>query len=154
MDAIRLKTCALTLAVLVFAPLHAGEVSPLAVLWEAPPCEYRKLGSVSIEAGHRVYGHTKEVTAVSYPQAFAELLLAAEAKGGNAVVIRWHQATYFTRFGTRSPTPVHLQLRGATIRIEDAAGCDLIVVDPREFAHRAKRGDPMTVAPDAAYSDD
>lgn len=156
MDAIRLKSCALILAAIVAAPLHASEASPVAVLWEAPACEYRKLGSVAIEAGKRVYGHTTEnATAVSYTNAFMRLAAAAEDHGGNAVIIRWHQATYFTRFGTRSRTPVHLQLRGATIRIDgDAAGCDLMVVDPEEFAKRAKRGDPMTVAPGDAYSDD
>lgn len=156
MDAIRLKTCALTLAAIVSAPLHADEASPMAVLWEAPSCEYRKLGSVAIEEGTRVYAHTIDnATAASYTNAFMKLAAAAEDHGGNAVIIRWHQATYFTRFGTRSRTPVHLQLRGATIRIEgDAAGCDLMVVDPEEFAQRAKRGDPMTVDPGDAYADD
>lgn len=145
--------CTLALAIAV-SPLHAQEpVSP--VLWKPPECSHQKLGSVAIEAGKRVYGHTKDFAAVvSYADAFAKLVAAAEAEGGNAVVIRWHQATYFTRFGKRSRQPVHLQLRGATIRIEeDAVGCDLTMVDPEEFAKRAKRGDPMTVDPGDAYSD-
>lgn len=146
------RICSLALAIAV-SPLQAQETtSP--VLWKPPECSHQKLGSVAIESGKRVYGHTKEfAAAVSYADAFAKLAAAAEALGGDAVVIRWHQATYFTRFGKRSRTPVHLQLRGAAIRIEeDAAGCDLAVVDSKEFANRAKRGDPMTVDPGDAYS--
>ena len=153
MDAIRLKTCALTLAVLVSAPLHAGEASPSAVLWEAPACEYRKLGSVSIEAGHRPRERTTEVTAASYPEAFAKLLVAAEAKGGNAVILRGHRATYFTRRGA-TRKPVHVQLRGAAIGIEDDLACALVVIDPREFAKRSSKGEAATMLSDAAYSDD
>ena len=152
MDAIRLKTCALTVAALLSAPLHAGEDPPVAVLREAPACEYRKLGPVTIEAGHRVYEHTTDVTAVSYPKAFAKLLAAAEAKGGNAVILRGHRATYFTRRGARKPA--HVQLRGAAIGIEDDAACELSAIDPREYAKRAKNAESVTMQSDAAYSDD
>lgn len=153
MQATWFTTCTLILAIAA-SPLHAQEsVSP--VLWKPPECSHNKLGSVAIEAGKRVYGHTKDfAVVVSYADAFAKLAAAAEAEGGNAVVIRWHQATYFTRSGQRSRKPVHLQLRGAAIRIEDdARSCDLTVVDPEEFANRAKRGDPLTVDPGDAYSD-
>lgn len=155
MQATCFTICTLALAIAV-SPLHAQEsVSVSPVLWKPPECSHNKLGSVAIEAGKRVYGHTKDfAVVVSYADAFAKLAAAAEAEGGNAVVIRWHQATYFTRSGKRSRKPVHLQLRGAAIRIEeDAVGCDLAVVDPEEFANRAKRGDPMTVDPGDAYPD-
>ena len=153
MDAIRLKTCAWTLAALLSAPLHAGEDPPVAVLGEAPACEYRKLGPVSIEAGHRVHEHTTDVTAVSYPKAFAKLLMAAEAKGGNAVILRGHRATYFTRRGVRKPA--HVQLRGAAIGIgiEDDAACKLLVIDVREFAKRTCKGEAVNLESEDAYSD-
>ena len=152
MDAIRLKICALALAALVSAPLDAGEVSAVAVLWEAPACDYRKLGPVSIEAGHRVNERTTDVTAASYPKAFAKLLAAAHAKGGNAVILRGHRATYFTRRGARKP--VHVQLRGAAIGIADDASCELTRIDPREYAMRARNTEAVTMQSDAAYSDD
>ena len=110
--------------------------------------------SVIVEAGQRVHERTEDVTPADYGRAFTKLAEAAEAQGANAVVVRGHKATYFTRRGARTRQPVHVQLRGAAIRLDgDAAQCQTAEVDPLEFAERAARGEPVKVSSDEAYAD-
>ena len=129
----------------------------LPVVWQAPACGHDKLGTVSIQVGTRVSETTRDllVPTVDYGGAFTKLALAAQAKGADAVVVRWHQATYFTRNGRRTHKPVHVQLRGAAIRVHaDAKPCDFAVADPLVFDQRARDGNPVEVGSGAAYSNE
>ena len=91
---------------------------------------------------------------VDYDWAFAKLAAAAKAQGANAVVVRWHQATYFTRNSRRSHKPVHVQLRGAAIRTHAESGpCTFALADARDFEQRARRGEPLEVGSGEAYDD-
>lgn len=136
------------------AAADAGTVVP--VVWESPTCEHDKLGQVSTQIGTRVSETTQDtmVPTVDYGRAFTQLAIAAKAQGGNAVVVRWHQATYFTRNGRRSRKPVYVQLRGAAIRTHGEAGqCDLALADPLDFEERARGGEPVNVSSGDAYRD-
>lgn len=116
------------------------------VIVEAPKCAHRKLDTVEIEAGSRVSEGTMDrmPTAVNYRLAFNRLAEAAQEKGANAVVMRGHRATYFTRDGRRSKQAVHVQLRGAAILIEgDPADCAMKLVSPRDYTTR--HDDPRIV---------
>jgi hypothetical protein len=68
------------------------------------------------------------------------------------VVVRWHQATYFTRNGRRSHKPVHVMLRGAAIHTNAEAGeCSFALADSLQFEERASSGKPVEVGSGDAY---
>lgn len=133
-----------------------GSNTVVPVLWQAPSCSHDKLGQVSIQVGTRVTEATRDllIPTVDYAGAFIKLATAAQAKGADAVVVRWHQATYFTRNTRRSHRPVHVQLRGAAIRTHtDAGPCEFALADPAEFDARARSGKPVEVSSGDAYGD-
>lgn len=150
---------ALPLAVIVAAaalPATAGRGTVIPVLWQAPTCGYDKLGQVSIQTGTRVSGTTRDtmLPTVDYALALAQLAAAAQAAGGNAVIVRWHKATYFTRNGRRSRRPVYVQLRGAVIHARgDARQCGFSIADRVGFEERAVGGEPVEVSSGEAYAD-
>jgi len=152
----RFQVVVALLAVLAFVPPAAadGIDTVVPVLMQAPSCSHDKLGQVSIQAGTRVSEATRDllVPTVDYAAAFTKLAKAAQAKGADAVVVRWHQATYFTRNARRSHRPVHVQLRGAAIGIHaDARTCDFALADPAHFDERARSGKPVEVGSGDAY---
>lgn len=143
------------IALALASPAAAAE-TVVPVVWQAPLCGHDKLGQVSTQTGTRVSETIKDtmVPTVDYHRAFAQLALAAQAQGANAVVVRWHQATFFTRNGRRSRKPVHVQLRGAAIRTHGDAGiCSFALADPLDFEERAGSGEPVNVGSGDAYSD-
>ena len=145
---------ALAIAAPAAAAGPAAVVVP--VLWQPPSCPHDKLGQVSIQVGTRVNESTRDllVPTVYYDRAFAKLATAAQAIGADAVVVRWHQATYFSRNKRRSHTPVHVQLRGAAIRTHaDAGPCSFALVDPLDFEQRASSAKPVEVNSRDAYRD-
>lgn len=134
---------------------QAGERLP--VLDESPACAHQKLGVVTIEAGNRVTEVSMDPnpSPVNYARAFDRLAEAAAQQGGNAVVLRRHRATYYTRSGKRTPEAVHVQLSGAAIRLEgDPTACRLVVVDPREYSHRRETDKIVQTTSDKAYQSD
>ena len=149
----RVSTCLLAVSLVgSTVPTVAETVIP--VLWTVPTCSHEKLGTVTAEDGQRVHELTVDPRTADYARAFAKLAEAAGAQDANAVVVRGHKATYFTRRGARTRQPVHVQLRGAAVRIQgDAAQCASAEVDPIEFAERARRGEPIKVNSDEAYAD-
>lgn len=137
------------------APVRADERLP--VLDESPACAHQKLGVVTIEAGNRVteVSMDRNPSPVNYARAFDRLADAAAQQGGNAVVLRRHRATYYTRSGKRTPEAVHVQLSGAAIRVEgDPAACRLVVVDPREYSQRRDTDKIVQTTSDKAYQAD
>lgn len=135
------QRCRIAAAMLCLGLGSGQAAATIPVLDTTPACAYRKLGTVTAEIGTRV----KEVTldkappAASYPRVFDRLADAAQALGANAVVLRRHRATYFTRFGKRTREAVHVALAGAAIHIDgDWARCKVAVLDPREY----QRSDP------------
>lgn len=144
--------------VLALAPPAAADRGDtvVPVLWQAPSCSHDKLGQVSIQVGTRVTEQTRDllVPTVDYAAGFSKLASAAQAKGADAVVVRWHQATYYTRGGRRSRKPVHVQLRGAAISTHaDARPCGFAHADPAEFDKRARSGEPVEVGSEDAYKE-
>ncbi len=123
---------------------------------ESPACGVEKLGVVEVELGTRVNEHTQgaDVPLVDYDRAMRHLGDAAQAKGGNAVVLRAHQAVYFTRFGKQSRKPVYVKLRGAAIRMPDAAQCMLRLVDVDEMEARSRSGKIENVDSRKAYAEE
>ena len=125
------------------------------VLSESPVCGAEKLGVVEIEIGTRVTEYTQgtDVPLVDYDRAMRRLSDAAESKGGNAVVLRSHQAVYFTRFGRQSHKPVYVKLRGAAIRMPDATQCSLRLVDVDEMEARSRSGKIENIDSRKAYAE-
>jgi len=143
-------------AMVCASPAAARPDTVVPVVWQAPSCSHDRLGQVSIQVGTRVTESTRDllVPTVAYDRAFAQLATAARAKGADAVVVRWHQATYFTRNGRRSHKPVHIRLRGAAIRIHaDAGPCSFALADPLAFEQRASSGEPVEVRSGDAYGE-
>lgn len=155
----RVSSCGLLwIALAVIAPLHAGEVTSLdavpvttdpdqrvvPVILESPGCEHDKLGSVEATVGEHVSEITQDpnVPTVEYGHAMAKLARAAGDKGANAVVLRWHQAVYFSFKGKKSRKPVFVKLRGAAIRLspQALAQCPLTPVTVADLEDRARNG--------------
>lgn len=112
------------------------------VIWESPGCDHEKLGSVEITAGEKVSEITQDpnVPTVDYGRAMDKLADAAQAKGANAVVLRFHQGVYFTYHGKRSRKPVYVKLRGGAIHMtpEALAQCPLKPVKLGELEERSR----------------
>ncbi|MCD9087858.1 hypothetical protein [Stenotrophomonas sp. SY1] len=75
---------------------------------------------------------------VSYQQAFEQLLKAASARGGEAIVLRGHEAQFFTKGARIARRPTFLELRGSVVNLQaHGQGCNLVELDPVEFEHEA-----------------
>ncbi|MFD0323884.1 hypothetical protein ACFQ0H_23825 [Lysobacter gummosus] len=153
----RQRTC-IVAATLLWCCLGIGEAAAtIPVLEATPACAYGKLGPVTAEAGTRITESSmdKAPPQASYARAFDRLAAAAQAVGANAVVLRGHRATYFTRFGKRSREAVHIYLSGAAIHIEgDTAQCKLTVVDPRDYRRANANLRLVETTSDQAYDAD
>ncbi|MEH6421982.1 hypothetical protein [Pseudomonas sp. CGJS7] len=127
------------------------------VIEATPACDYAKLGTVTAETGTRIDETSldKAPSSASYPRAFERLAKAAQAVGANAVVLRKHRATYFTRLGKRSREAVHIDLSGAAIRIEgDMAQCQMVVLDPNDYRRSQSRLELVETTSEKAYGAD
>lgn len=117
---------------------YAGEASssePAAVLDAVPGCVEAKMGRVSVSIGSK---DTRAARGVSYQQAFGKLAHAAAERGGNAVVLRQHEAAYVTRSKSIDPRPGYIALEGLVIRLPtDATACTWTPIDVDAFAERA-----------------
>lgn len=131
------KTLALCL-LMVMGRGQAGEAASLElvpVLEAVPSCVEAKMGRVSVSIGSK---DTRAARGVSYQQAFGKLARAAAERGGNAVVLRQHEAAYVTRSKNIDPRPGYIALEGLVIRVPtDAAACTVTALDADVFAERS-----------------
>jgi len=118
----------------------AGTSSEVQLLMNAPDCVTERLGQVSISLG------TKEPNlrtgmrpnSVSYEKAFDRLQEAASAAGGDAVILRGHEASYFTKSARQARRPTFLVLRGAVVKLRGhGTGCMLAKLDRAAFVRDA-----------------
>lgn len=125
------------------------------VLTSSPACILKRLGQVSISVGDanpdlRSGGLPK---AVKYDHAFAKLAQAAADKGGNAVVLRDHQASFLQRGSRRTLRPNHIALKGAVLEIDASnAQCELAVVDVASFEKSAMAAQRDNLTKDTGVS--
>lgn len=126
------------------------------VVWHAPACKFERLGTVTIDAGTRVHEGTQDsrIPPVRSSSALAKLSKAAQAKGGDVVILRSHQGIYFTHGSRQSKGPVFMQLRGAVISLREEDPCALTIVTADELDRRMRSRKPDDVTSDQAYSDD
>lgn len=118
------------------------------LLSASPSCVTDRLGQVSVTLGNREPNLRTGMapTSVSYRAAFAKLQQAASAKGGDAVILRGHEADYFTKSAKKARRPTFLLLTGAVVNLDDnAAGCDLARLDPAQFERDAVAKQPEDV---------
>lgn len=148
----------LLLAALFVQSAQAGDpdaVAPaiLPVLLGSPTCDHAKLGSVTVRVGEQVSGITQDarVATVQYRSAFAKLRDAAQQDGANAVVLRGHQAVFFTFHGKRSRDPVYIKLRGAAIALADMGQCQFEVADADQLQRQARAGEATNVSSHEAF---
>lgn len=114
---------------------EAGEPAPVEtvpVLDAVPGCVEAKMGRVSVSIGSK---DTRAARGVSYEQAFGKLARAAAERGGNAVVLRQHEAAYVTRSKAIDPRPGYIALEGLVIRLPTGAtACTWTPIDVDGFA--------------------
>ena len=84
---------------------------------------------------------------------FNNLLAAAAQKGGNAVILRAHQADYFAK-GARRPTrPTYVLLQGTAVVLkDDRKHCSMRLIDPVEFERNARARQRDEVSKDMGTS--
>lgn len=131
-------TLAWLLSGLALAPALASEPpADVRLLSSSPACEHRRLGQVSVTLGEQAPNLRTGMrpSAVDYRLAFAKLARAAQAKGGDAVVLRGHEAAYVTKGARPSRRPSYVSLQGAVIALANRdAACELDLLDPQTFA--------------------
>lgn len=128
------------LLVAAVAANAADTSSDVLLLASSPACVKDRLGQVSITLGSREPNLRTGMrpTPVSYRQAFEKLQEAASAKGGEAVVLRGHEASYFTKSARQARRPTFLSLQGAVVNLEaHGVGCPIARLDPVEFERDA-----------------
>lgn len=149
-----LIACCLVVAAVHVQPVRAGE--PPRVLSESPACVEKRLGIVSVALGSKGEQDRRSAmppTRVSYSSAFGKLVEAAQAKGGDAVILRGHEAAYRAWGGRRAWHPSYVRLKGAAIRLQPgAAGCELAVIDPGQFERDARDKEHKDVRKDGGTS--
>lgn len=134
-----IRSAALVGLMIVMTSVHAGEAaeaSSVPVLEAVPGCVEAKMGRVAVSLGSR---DTRAARGVSYQQAFGKLARAAADRGGNAVVLRNHEAAYVTRSKRLDPRPGYIGLEGLVIRVPaDGSVCSLAEIDVEAFAERSR----------------
>jgi len=133
-------------ALLAFARPAGADARLPPVVLESPGCEHEKLGSRDVRVGQRVDASTRErVPTTSYRRAFEALQEQARDGGADAVVLRRHQAVFFSMNGRRSSAPVYIEVSGGLIRMADSGACNLKPVDPARLQRAARDGTPDEV---------
>lgn len=126
---------------LLIAPAHgANESTDVRLLMASPRCVEQRLGQVTVGVGSKDPNPRTGMAprGVSYQRAFEKLAEAAAEKGGNAVVLRHHQADYFTKGARRPLRPTYVSLQGAVVLLAaHDAECPLALIDPSEFEEGA-----------------
>lgn len=121
-------------------PANASESNDVRLLTSSPPCVKERLGQVSVSLGSTVPNERTGMrpSSVSYQRAFRELREAASEKGGEAVVLRSHEAGFFTKSARKARRPTFLSLKGAVVTLEaHGVGCPLAMLDPAGFERDA-----------------
>lgn len=130
-----------TLSVMTTASVHASDSpSGIRLLMSPPACVKHRLGRVAVSVGNREPNLRTGMApgGVSYQRAFQKLAQAAAEKGGNAVVLREHQADYFTKAARRARRPTYVSLRGAVLVLdEQQRQCSMTLIDPSKFEQDA-----------------
>lgn len=138
----------LSMALALAAQTASGAALP--VVETMPSCAHAKLGTVAAVEGTDVSRGTKDirVAPADYAAAFRKLGEAAAAKGANLLVLRGHQAQFFTKARGRSLRPVHVALRAAAVRVDDLAACPIEALAPEALQRRAIEGEAQEIIAD------
>lgn len=143
------------LLVVVVAANASDTPTNVQLLAASPTCVKDRLGQVSITLGIKEPNLRSGMrpSSVSYRQAFAKLQDAASSKGGEAVVLRGHEAAYFTKSARQARRPTFVSLQGAVVNLEaHGAGCTLALLDPAEFERDAMARQREDVAKDTGMA--
>ncbi|MGH8036780.1 MAG: hypothetical protein ACREPC_01515 [Stenotrophomonas sp.] len=85
---------------------------------------------------------------MSYSKAFAKLQEEAGKRGGHAVVLRAHEAQFYTKSTRVAQLPTFVQLSGdAVVLKRDLEGCRIVALDAEQFAQDAleREGEKVTL---------
>jgi hypothetical protein len=83
---------------------------------------------------------------VSYKAAFDKLAAAASKLGGSAVILRNHEANYFSRGAGHDKRPTYIELQGDAIRIiASASPCQMEIIDPVAFGRHSQNAQKVEV---------
>lgn len=132
-----------------------GEPATTRVLSRLPTCVSERLGAVSIEVGSKMQDSRSGTSPsrASYRRAFEKLSDAVREKGGDAVVLRGHEAAYVSNGNRKVSRPSYLKLKGSALKLDQSAtACKLELIDPEEFAAKARRKPRESVRKDAGVS--
>jgi hypothetical protein len=121
--------------------------SDIPVLSRSPACAFDRLGSVSVTAGTKDDpGASRAPHGVSYQSAFDKLAAAASRLGGSAVILRNHEANYFSRGAGHDKRPIYIELQGDAIRmVASASPCQMEIIDPVAFGRHSENAQKVEV---------
>lgn len=128
-----------------------GVASEVPVLLEYPGCRYDSLGEVQASAGARPDGSPQDsrLRGASYHLVLERLAREGAVRGANGVVVREHQAAFYSSNGRRTARPVHVVLVALAIRMDEPSACRTRPVDASEMQRRAVQGTATDVVIDA-----
>ncbi len=126
---------------LACGPAVADPPVPVELLRSTPPtCVAERFGRISVQLGSPEPNTNTGMapTPVSYQKAFAKLQKAAGERGGHAVVLRAHEAKFYTK-GTRvAQRPTFVKLSGDVVTMKrDLQGCRVVPLDVAQFVDDA-----------------
>lgn len=146
--------CLLGLALQAARAAEPGS-RPVRVLSQSPACVEKRLGLVTVDLGSNEENRRSAMRPprVNYRKAFERLAEAAREEGGDAVILRSHEAAYLSKGGRYSWHPSYVWLKGAVVRLgADAASCELAVIDPEKYGRDVRRKRRQDVSKNAGVS--
>lgn|GEM_PF-2050931 len=143
---------------LVAARAIAAEPSaPAEILLSTPPsCVSERLGRITVKLGTEAPNPRTGMAPppVSYQKAFEKLQKVASERGGEAVVLRGHEAHYYTKGARIARRPTYLELGGDVVNLKaHGEGCTIVYLDTDRFEQEAlaREGDKVTLINGMAY---
>lgn len=145
------RSAVLALCLMVSGAALAHQPGPAQLLESVPPtCVGERFGRVTIKLGSKEPNPRTGMSpaAVSYRRAFAKLQEEAAKRGGHAVVLRGHEAQFYTKGARVARLPTYVQLSGDAVTLKpDLAGCRIVALDAEAFAQDAlgREGEKITL---------
>lgn len=150
------RSAVLVLFLMAAGAAHARPPEPVELLVGAA-----HLRGGAVRPGHGEAGqqgaqpaHRHEPSPVSYRKAFAKLQKEAGELGGHAVVLRGHDADFYSKNARVARLPTFLQLSGDVVNLKpDLQGCRIVALDAEQFAQEAlaREGEKVTLHNTTVY---
>jgi hypothetical protein len=151
------RSAVLVLCLMAAGAAHARPPEPVELLKSVPPtCVAERFGRVTVKLGSKEPNQRTGMnpSPVSYRKAFAKLQKEAGELGGHAVVLRGHDADFYSKNARVARLPTFLQLSGDVVNLKpDLEGCRIVALDAEQFAQDAleREGEKVTLHNTTVY---